>query len=216
MLPRTNQLLSAAIKPHVPTGAYVRLVLPLSDTDTLTIYELGNWTRYWKEWEKTSGSPTQGEATDPDTRLLITRDGQPVFSYAFKDMHNPEGLFYNWGLSAVAMSAAHLCSDQLDVTYLVLQSGNSGGFFFAIHKIEQGYKLVAISDADQGRLVLSAKKPGEAEVWTAKETGVCGACSKPFAIKKMSFKGTGYQLISEQETRKRYSGFQDNPLLVKP
>ena len=67
-----------------------------------------------------------------------------------------KGEIEDWGVSAVAMNAAHLCSDDLDITYLVLQSGNQGGFFLALQKFAEGYKLIPISFVSQGRLVLSS------------------------------------------------------------
>ncbi len=212
-VPAKNQHLPAAIRPHVPPAAYVRLVLPLSNTDTLTIYELGNWGRHW---ERFNAGLDGGELTDPDTRLLVTRQGDEVFRYAMKDMQTPEGHHDDWGISAVAMSAAHQCSDHLDITYLVAQSGNSGGFFFALQRLGNGYKLIPISDADQGRLVLSANNAREVEVWTAENTGVCGACAKPFIVKKLVFDGAQYRLTSKQKTRKQYGSFQDEPLVIKP
>src|SRR5215471_3031424 len=40
-IPFQKQHVPANIRPHIPRGAFVRLVLPLSDSDTLTVYELG-------------------------------------------------------------------------------------------------------------------------------------------------------------------------------
>jgi hypothetical protein len=211
--PTKNQHLPAAIRPQVPPAAYVRMVLPLSNTDTLTIYELGNWGRLW---ERFNAGRDGGELTDPDTRLLVTRQGDQVFRYAMKDMQTPEGHHEDWGISAVAMSAAHQCSDHLDITYLVVQSGNSGGFFFALQRLGDGYKLIPISDANQGRLVLSAKNARDVEVWTALDAGVCGACAKPFIVKELVFDGAQFRLTSKQKTRKQYGSFQDEPIVIRP
>ena len=211
-LPIRAPHLPGAIRAHVPTHAFVTLVLPLSSTDTLTIYELGNWARYWAKAEK---DRAPDELTDPDSRLLITRRGDPVFRYALKDLRMPKGDTDDWGVSAEVMDAAHLCSGDLDITYLVLQSGNQGGLFVALQKVAEGYKLISISDAAQGRLVLSANSPHAIEVWDADEIGACTACFKPFIVKTLEFNGTDYRLVSEHKTRKWYRGFQDQPLVVR-
>jgi hypothetical protein len=212
LLPRLNQSVPAGTKALVPVDSYIRLVQPLSETDTLVIYEIGNWTRYW---ERFAAGKEGGELTDPDTRLLITRQGSPVFRYAFKELQ-PSGHHDDWGISAVAMSTAHLCSDTLDITYLVVQSGNAGGFFMALQRSGEGYKMIPISDADQGRLVLSLKNIGEVQVWTADDTGVCEACGKPFIVKTLELSGEQYREVSRHRTHKEYSSFQDRPLAIKP
>jgi len=211
LLPRRNQSVPAGIKGRVPVGSCIRLVQPLSDTDTLVIYEMGNWTRHW---ERFAAGKEGGELTDPDTRLLITRQGSPLL-YAFKELQ-PSGHHDDWGISTVAMSAAHLCSDTLDITYLVVQSGNAGGFFMALQRSGEGYKMIPISDAGQGRLVLSLKNVGEVQVWTADDTGVCEACGKPFIVKTLELSGEQYREISRRKTDKEYSSFQDRPLAIKP
>jgi hypothetical protein len=52
----------ANIKHLLPTGANVQLVVSLSSSDTLTIYEAGD--------------------LDPDTRLLLSRRGHPLTQFA--------------------------------------------------------------------------------------------------------------------------------------
>ena len=211
-LPNKNQTVPAAIKPYVPETAFVRLILPLSNTDTLTIYELGNWGR---KWEQDEAGHDGGELTDADTHFLVTREGHPVFQYALRKMETPKGHHDDWGVTAVAASAAHQCSNNLDITYIVVQSGNSGGFFFALNRLGDGYKLIPISDAYQGRLVLSTKNAGEVEVWTAVDRGVCDACAKPFMVKKLVLDGTQYRPISNHQTHRQHASFQNEPLVLK-
>ena len=206
-----NQAIPAAIKPHLPSTAFVRMVLALSATDTLTIYELGNWGRYWERFD--SNRTDAGELTDPDTQLLITRSGRPVFRLALKDVHAAD--WDDWGVGAVAMKAAHLCTNDSDMTYLVLQEGNAGGFYVALRRFRDDYRLLPVSDAEQGRLVLSVSRPQNAEVWTAAEPGVCTACPKRFEIRNYKFNGTGFDLVSRKLSKREYSGFQDDPLLVR-
>lgn len=210
-VPTKNQSVPREIRPLIPDSAYVRLVLPLSSTDTLTIYELGNWGRHWEKFE---AHQEGGELTDPDSRLLITRQGKPVFRYALKD--RPEWKSDEWGATLEAMRVVHQCSDNLDVTYVVLQSGNQGGFYLSLHRSDELYKLVPISQATQGRLVLHQKNPLQVDVWSGADTGVCTACAKPFIVKRLKFDGVKYRVVSKRKTRKSYGGFQDEPLLMNP
>jgi len=197
----------------VPAFAYVTIVLPLSVTDTLTVYELGNWSRHWEKFDLDQEG---GELSAPDTRLLVTRGGKAVFQYALKDLATTDPDSGDWWVNAVAMRAAHLCSDRLDVAYLVVQEGNSGGFYLALVRSGTSYKLVPVADAYQGRLVLFASDPRRIEVWTADGAGACGACSKPFVVEKLQFDGTKYRQISNHKARKEYAGFQNSPLVVNP
>ena len=100
-----RQPLPAAIRPLVPKAGFVRLVLNLSTTDTLAIYEMQN-----REIDPYS--------IFPDTRLLITRDGQPVYRLAIKDVSMNHGP--TWGKDAVAMNVAQMCSADSSLTYLVV------------------------------------------------------------------------------------------------
>jgi hypothetical protein len=197
-----NQPLPKEVKAQLPGRAFVRLVLPLSSMDILSIYELGE--------------RPGGVEVDPDTRLLITRQGRPVFRYALKNLPTSKGDDPDWGMAAVAMKAVHLCSGDADLTYLVLQAGNAGGFYVALKRSGEGYRLLPISDATQGRLVLSVNRPGSAEVWTAAESGACTACPKQFEIREYEFDGREFRLVSRQRAKRQYSSFQDDPLLVKP
>jgi hypothetical protein len=184
-------------------------VLPLSSTDTLTIYELGNWGRNWEKFESNRES---GELTDPDTQLLVTREGEPLLHYAVRDIKKSD----DWGATLEAMRVVHQCSENLDVTYLVLQSGNQGGLYLSLHRAGEHYTLVPVSQAAQGRLVLYQNNPLRVDVWSATDAGVCTACEKPFIVKRLVFDGTKYRVLSERKTRKSFGGFQDEPLLIKP
>ena len=210
-VPTKNQSVPSGIRLHVPKSAYVLLVLPLSSTDTLTIYELGNWGR---NWEKFKANQESGELTDPDTRLLITREGKPVFQYALKD--SPQRKSDEWGATLEAVRVVHQCSDNLDITYLVFQSGNQGGFYVSLHRAGEQYTLVPVSQAAQGRLVLYQNNPLRVDVWDATNAGVCTACEKPFIVKRLEFDGSKYRVLSKRKTRKSFGGFQDEPLLMKP
>jgi len=198
-----RQPLLSAIKPHVPKTAFVRLVLSLSDTDVLTIYEMKD-----REIEPYSDSP--------DTRLLVTRNGRPIYRYAIKDLHLFEGEDLGWGLDAVAMDVAHLCSTDTSLIYLVLQAGNSGGYYLALKQSGDGYIQIPISIVDQGRLVLSTSNPHRVEVWTTAEQGACTACPKHFLVKTLEFDGSRFRLISKTRTKRQYSGFQESSLVIKP
>jgi len=179
------------------------MVINLSNSDTLTIYEMNN-------------RETDPYLTSPDTRLLITRQGHPVYRFALKNLHISKGDDPEWGLDAVAMNVANLCSSDAYLTYLVLQAGNSGGDYVALQPSGDSYKLFSISDAMQGRLILSSSNPNSVEVWDAAEPGACTACPKHFFVKSMEFDGARFRLISKIRTKRQYSGFQENPLVVKP
>src|SRR5215472_19032060 len=138
-IPFKKQSLPPDVRPRVPTGAFVRSVLPLSDSDTLTVYELGK------------RGPDGLAGTDPDTRLLITRNGKPAFRWAAKDLPVSRGEDPEWGMSAVAMKVAHLCQESNDLLYFVLEAGNQGGYFVAIKADGPNYRLVPIMGVQQGR-----------------------------------------------------------------
>jgi len=203
-----RQPLPSGIRSHVPHGAFVRLVLPLSGSDTLTIYELGK-------------RDENGIAPDNlDTRLLITRQNEPVFRFSFRNLRLPKDKNYDteWGLSAVAMKAAHLCSNGVDITYLVAQAGNQGGFFMAIKRDANSYVLLPIGDVTQGRLELKTSTPTRVVVWSAapEDAGLCTACSKHYVVESMEFDGKAFKVVEKRKTKKTYTSFQDEPLVVSP
>lgn len=179
------------------------MVLNLSNSDTLTIYEMSN-------------RETDPYLISPDTRLLITRQGHPVYRFALKNLHMSKEDDLEWGADAVAMDIANLCSSDASLTYLVLQAGNSGGYYIALQQSGNGYRLIPISTVDQGRLVLSTGNPRRVKVWTTAEQGACTVSTKHFYIKTMEFVGARLRLISKVRTKRQYSGFQENPLVVKP
>jgi hypothetical protein len=122
----------------------------------------------------------------------------------------------DWGLDAVAMNVANLCSADGSLTYLVLQAGNSGGYYIALQQSGNGYRPIPISIVDQGKLVLSTANPRRVEVWTTAEQGACTACPKRFFVKTMEFDGAKFRLISKVRTKHEYNGFQENPMVVNP
>jgi hypothetical protein len=202
-IPFERQTLPAAMKPAMPKGARTRLVQALSDSDTLIVYELGH------------PNGDNLEPYEPDTRLLIVRHGNAVNYFALKDLKMPKGDARDWGASAVAMDAVQLCSNGAPLIYLVTQAGNQGGYYFALQPVGERYRLIPISGADQGRLVLFANAPGKVEVWDAAETGACTACPKPFFVEAMQFDGERFRLTSKRKTTRQYSGFQDQELLIR-
>jgi len=192
------------IRPLIPDSALVRLVIPLSDRDTLTIFEIG------------LRDERQNSITEPDTRLLITREGRSVYRFAVKDLPGGKGYPRRWAEDEVAMSAANLCSAETNVTYIALQAGNEGGYYVALMPSNEGYKLLSISDSDQGKLVVSKATPLDVEVWSAAEEGMCVACDKRFFVKTLRFGSDGFRLVSRLRTMQRYVPFTDEPLVVKP
>lgn len=206
-IPFAPQRLPDDITPHVQRGALVRLVLPLSSTDTLTIYELGK--------RRADGI----ELTDPDTALLITRQGRPVFRFSIRDLRLPKTDYdREWGASAVAMKAAHLCSNNADITYLVLQAGNQGGFFVALTRDAEAYRLVPIKPVQQGRIELRTSKPTRVVVWSVadEDTTDCTACPKHYVVETMDLDGHSFRTVEKRRTTKRFASFQDDPLVVSP
>lgn len=203
-----EQRLPPTLRPLVPKEAFVTVVAPLSSTDTLVVFEMGNWKRHWVNQDA-------GELTDPDTHIVIFRHNKRFFDARLKDFR-AKGMDEDWGGDAEIMNVAHLCSENLDLTYMVLQAGNQGGFFVALNHTRSGYKIVPISPASQGRLILSRTQPKRAEVWSAADTGVCTACAKPFEIQIFLFDGERFRLSSKRTTKKEFGGFQEDPLVVRP
>lgn len=204
-IPFKRQPLPSDIKRHVPSGAFVRLVLPLSSTDTLTIYKVGE--------RRADGF----EEADPNTRLLITRQGQPVFQFSVENLRMPgESYDRKWGMSAVAMKAAHLCSDDNDITYLVLQTGNQGGFFVALKRDAGNYRLVPIKPVQQGRLELDMSNPTRITVWSVarEDAADCTACPKHYVVETMQFEGKSFKVVAKRKTKGTFTSFQDEPLKV--
>jgi hypothetical protein len=189
-----RQRLPRTISPFVPKDAFVRLVLPLSGTETLTIYEMG------------------GRET-PDTHLLVTAGEKQVFQYATRRLTPHD----DWGLWAVAMYVVHICANDTDLTYVVLQAGNQGGYYIALQRTDHQYRIVPVTSATQGRLVLAINQPRRIEVWDAANADgrACTACAKPFVIKTFEFDGEKFRLSSQHRVKRWYSGFQDKPLVVK-
>jgi hypothetical protein len=186
------------------------MVLPLSDTESLTVYETGNWGRYL---ENPDAQRNSGELTDPDTKILVTSGRKVLFRYSLKDL--PSAREADAGAELVLAAAVHECSPSLDVTYLILQAGNQGGWYVALRKSAAGYGLITVADAGQGRLVVDMNRPGEVEVWSAADSGACTACPKPFVVRRFKFNGHRFQFISKYTTKRSYSGFQDKPLVIK-
>lgn len=207
-----QQRLPPPLRPLVPKEAFVTLVAPLSSTDTLVLFEMGNRKRHW---EKFRANQDAGELTDPDTHIVIFRNDKRFFDARLKDFR-VKGMDEDWGVGAEIMNVAHLCSENVDLTYMVLQEGNQGGFFIALNQTASGYKIVPISPAAQGRLILSRAQPKQAEVWSAADTGVCTACAKPFEVQTFFFDGERFRLSSKRTTKKEFGGFQDDPLVVRP
>jgi hypothetical protein len=202
-IPFKKQSLSPDIRPHIPAGAFVRLVLPLSHSDTLIVYELGK--------RDTDG----GEATDPDSRLLITRIGKPVFRYAIKDLPAGRGE-QEWGMWAVAIKVAHLCRGSNDLLYFVFQAGNQGGYFAAIRADGPNYRFVPVMPVQQGRIILNIHSPGRIVVWTvaSEDSADCTACSKHYVVETMELDGNAFKVVAKTKTKKAFSSFQDVPLTV--
>jgi len=181
------------------------LVLPLSDSDTLTVYELG---------KRNADGTDAGD--DPNARLLITRNGKPVFHYALKNLPMPPPGDPEWGMWAVAMKAAHLCGESNDLLYLVFEAGNQGGYFVAIRQDGANYRLVPIMPVQQGRLVLNAKSPQRIVVWTVapEDSGGCTACAKHYVAETMEFDGNLFKVVHRTRTKRTFDSFQDEPLVV--
>ncbi|MGA3371554.1 MAG: hypothetical protein ABSC48_07310 [Terracidiphilus sp.] len=204
------QQLPLAFRKSVPASALVRMVQALSRSDTLVIYEKGNLDRLIT-------TDHQGvELTAPNTQLVVFRGGKIVFHIDMKDTESAKDENPTWWADYVAMDAARICKGNDPLIYLVLQSGNSGGFFVAMQPWQGNYKMVQISDAGQGRLVLSKGDPTKVKVWDAAEPGQCTACPKPFIVKTFHFDGSRFQMVSSIKTRQAYSGFQETPLAILP
>ena len=192
------------IMPHVPGGVFVRLVLPLSNTDTLTIYELGN--------RRADGI----ELTDPNTVLLITRQGERVFRFSMRNLRLPNGFDPGWGVWAAATNVAHLCSENADITYVVLQAGNQGGFFMALKRDADTYRMMPIKAVAQGKLELNTSTPTRVVVWNVadEDAGDCTACPKHYVVETMDLDGQSLKVVETRKTKRKYTSFQDEPLKV--
>ena len=199
-IPFKRQALPVAVRPYVPRTAFVRLVLNLSGTDTLIVYEMKN-------------RQAEPYLSSPDTRLLVTRQGNPVYRLATKDLHLSRGDDPEWGMDAVAMNVAHLCSADTPLIYLVLQAGTAGGYYIALQPSGEGYKLIPISDAMQGRLVISTSNPRRVEVWDAAESWMCDAFPRQFFIKTMEFDGARFHSFQKTGRSTGMWGFKD-PFVV--
>jgi hypothetical protein len=156
------------------------------------------------------------ELTDPNTVLLITRRGRRVFRFAMRNLRLPNGFDDKWGVSAVAMHAAHLCSDNADITYLVLQAGNQGGFFMALKRDADAYRAVPIKGVAQGKLELNTNTPTRVVVWDVahEDAGDCTACPKHYVVETMDLDGQSFKVVERRKTKRKYTSFQDEPLKV--
>ncbi len=195
-VPFTEQPTPTALRSFIPRGALVRLVLPLSSTDTLLIYEAG-------------------PRTDPDGRLLVVRGETAVFRYPVKKLggSDPE-----WGLSLTAMKAAHLCSGDENITFLVFQTGNSGGYFAALRERSHFYRLIPIRSVQQGKLVLHVNSPARISVWDVadEDRTLCTGCRKHYIVRTMELRADAFATVEQATTRTVYASFQDSPLEVLP
>ena len=183
----------ANIKHLLPTGANVQLVVSLSSSDTLTIYEAGDRLRI-----------------DPDTRLLLSRRGHPLTQFAIKDLPDD----HEWGIELMAAQAAHLCANGQNLTYLVLQAGNQGGYFVMLTERSDGYHLLPIGAVQQGRLILNVNDPSQITVWSvAPEDAMdCTGCPKRYLVETFQFDGESFKVIEKKKTNRKYESFQDEPL----
>jgi hypothetical protein len=205
-----QQKLPDAFRKNVPASALVRMVQELSGSDMLVIYEKGNF-------DKLIGSNIQGVTlTDPNTQLVISRNGKIIFHLDMKDTEPAKGMDPTWYSDAVAMASARICKGNDPLVYLVLQSGNSGGDFIAIQPWLENYRMIQIADASQGKLVLSKSDPTTVRVWDGDDPNVCTACPKPFIVKTLHFDGNKFELVSSMRTRVKYAGFQETPLFILP
>lgn len=200
-IPFERQPVPTAIRNLVPKKAFVRLVMQLSNTDSLAVFELGH-------------------RSEPDTNLLVARSSQRIARYRIKNVLGEQlkSELRDWGQEAVAMKVAHLCSGGTDLTYVVLQAGNQGGYFLALHRSGEAYKLIRIAPVQQGRLELSVNNPGRIVVWSVanEDAGDCTACPKHYLVSVMEFDGASFKTLSRWKTTKKYDSFQDNPLRLKP
>jgi hypothetical protein len=119
-------------------------------------------------------------------------------------------------MAAVAMKVAHLCQESNDLLYLVLEAGNQGGYFVAIKPDGPNYRLMPIMGVQQGRLVLSTNSPNRIEVWTVarEDSGDCTACPKHYVVETLELNGNAFKVVAKTRTKKTFSSFQDEPLMM--
>ena len=201
-IPFERQAVPRSLKGLVPKGARTRLVQPLSDSDTLIVYEQAH------------PEADNLEPDEPDTNLSIVRGKQIAYHLAMKNVRMPSGSVRDWGKNAVAMDAAQLCSPDAPLTFIVTQAGNHGGFYFALQRTGTGYRFIQVSTADQGRLVLFPETPNLVEVWDSAGPNECTGCPKPFFVKTFDLDGQLFRLSSVRKTKRQYSGFQGRELLL--
>lgn len=182
------------VKQQLPKNVTARLVLSLSSSEMLTIYELT-------------------DDMEPDTRLLLTESGRAIARFALKDVL-PD---HEWGKAARAMAAAHLCGNGYNLTYLVFQAGNQGGQVMAL--IQQGhhFQLVAVKPLQQGKVVVSVNTPARLTFWSVapEDSAQCTGCRKHYVIETVQFDAAGSFTVAEKtKTEQKYDSFQDEPLEV--
>jgi hypothetical protein len=189
----------AAIRHHLPRDANLQFVIPLSSSDTLTIY----------------GS---GDSYDPDTRLLVTDSNRVLAHLAVKDLFGAKDSFHDpeWARSLRTFGTAHLCADGHNMTYVVLQTGNQGGYFAVLAKDNDGFHLLPIKAVQQGRIVLDIDDPAEIDVWSVADENStdCTGCPKHYVVERMQFDGKSFKVIAKKKTEKKYESFQDEPLVL--
>ena len=202
-IPSTKQQAPDDVRRNIPAGGHVLLVLPLSSSDTLTIYQMGG---------REEDGPERG---DPDTRLLISRKGAAVFRYAMKELVVAPG-DRKWGSWVVAVKAAHLCSNSDGILYVVFQAGNQGGYVLAIKAEGEKYRLVPLMPLTQGRIVLSVNSPYQVTAWTVtpEDAQLCTGCGKHYLVKTLDVSRDRVVVVRQSRTEEKYSSFQDQPLVV--
>jgi hypothetical protein len=175
---------------HLPGGAIVQLVLPLSASDTLTIYG--------------------ADDIEPDTQFLVTRRGNPIARFAVKELLSD----HDWGKSLSARDAVHLCANGNNLSYVVLQAGNQGGCFVMLTQQGTRFRLLPIRAVQQGRLVLNVNDPPQITVWNvaSEDATDCTGCPKHYIVEAIKFDGNSFKVIEKRETKKKYRSFQDEPL----
>lgn len=185
----------ANVKRHLPRDASVQLVISLSSSETLTIYG-------------------DKDSIDPDTRLLVTADGRVLARFAIKDLLDD----HEWGRSLTAFGAAHLCANGHNLTYVVLQTGNQGGYFAALTKDNDTFHLLPIKAVQQGRIVVNTDDRSQITVWSVapEDSSDCTGCTKHYVLETMQFDGNSFKVIEKKETKKKHESFQDKPLVLTP
>jgi hypothetical protein len=181
------------VRRHLPRNAAVQLVLPLSRSETLTVYELG-------------------DNAEPDTRLLLTRGNQAVTRFSIQDALTDHKL----GKDFRAMGAAHLCGNGYDLTYMVFQAGNQGGQVMALVQQGEGFRLVSVKPLQQGKIVVNVNSPARLTLWSvAPEDSVqCTGCRKHYIIETIQFDGRSFNVADRARSKRKHDSFQDGPLEV--